>query len=480
VAVALILTLIGVFAIPVLALNTIERVSVDSAGAQGNNSSEYPSISADGRYVAFQSSASNLVAGDTNLATDIFVRDRQTNTTTRVSLDSAGAQGNNNSREPSISGDGRYVTFHSTASNLVAGDSNGCCDIFVRDRQTNTTIRVSLDSAGTEGNSHSYYPNISADGRYVTFDSWASNLVTGDTNGTRDIFVSPAPYQPYQLPLPSNAQVAAATGTGMINVSIDQGGIQSLTALNQSQLNCPPKVNVNFPHGFLSFNITNLTPGAAVIITITLPSNMPIGTQYWKCQNGAWIDCTSLLGSDDGDNVLTLRLCDGGQGDADGAANGTIVDPGGPGMAMAAPAAPHASPALQRQLNPPQMSLQYLSVNPQQAAANQPVAITTNVVNTGDAAGSLNVALKINCHVEQTRMVSVGPQDTQPVKFTVTRAQPGTYSVDILDQNGSFTILGANGTADKPVNGGIIAIIVMAILILVTAVMLMRSFRRTA
>ncbi|MCY2993852.1 MAG: hypothetical protein NTY19_39145, partial [Planctomycetota bacterium] len=169
--------------------HTTSRVSVDTAGTQANGFSEDPSISADGRYVAFRSNASNLVSGDTIGSTDIFVRDTLSNTTSRVSLDTAGNQANNVSLTQSISADGRYVAFMSGASNLVSGDTNFSIDIFVRDTLSNTTSRVSVDTAGTQANSDSYTPSISADGRYVAFESQASNLVSGDTNGTRDIFV---------------------------------------------------------------------------------------------------------------------------------------------------------------------------------------------------------------------------------------------------------------------------------------------------
>jgi uncharacterized repeat protein (TIGR01451 family) len=171
------------------------RVSVDSAGAEGNNGGGYyrPSFSADGRYVTFQSWASNLVANDTNEMPDIFVRDRSTGQTTRVSVDNAGNQGNNESRHPAISADGRYVAFQSEASNLVAGDTNNHRDIFVHDRTTGQTTRVSVSSTGAQGNNNSggfmSSPAISADGRYVAFTSWASNLVANDTNGWDDIFV---------------------------------------------------------------------------------------------------------------------------------------------------------------------------------------------------------------------------------------------------------------------------------------------------
>ena len=166
------------------------RVSVDSGGSQatGGNSGS-PSLSADGRYVAFGSRATNLVQGDTNGVGDVFVHDRQTGQTTRVSVDSDGTQGNNHSSSPSISADGRYVAFYSSAGDLIVGDTNGVGDIFVHDRQTGQTTRVSLHSEGTQGNNHSSSPSVSADGRYVAFYSDATNLVDGDTNGVGDVFV---------------------------------------------------------------------------------------------------------------------------------------------------------------------------------------------------------------------------------------------------------------------------------------------------
>ena len=139
--------------------------------------------------MAFASDASNLVAGDSNGYEDVFVRDRKLHKTYRVSVSSAGVQGNNDSYDPSISADGRYVAFESDASNLVSGDSNGYLDVFVRDRKLHKTFRVSVDSAGVQGNNDSYDPSISADGRYVAFASLASNLVAGDSNGFADVFV---------------------------------------------------------------------------------------------------------------------------------------------------------------------------------------------------------------------------------------------------------------------------------------------------
>jgi Tol biopolymer transport system component len=169
---------------------TITRVSVDSAGNQANGRSDDFSISGDGRFVAFSSFADNLVPGDTKNSRDIFVRDLSTNTTTLVSASSSGDRGNGESDFYfSISGDGRFVAFSSEASNLVPGDTNNTQDIFVRDLSTNTTTRVSVDSAGNQGNDFSYAPFISGDGRFITFSSFADNLVPGDTNDSLDIFV---------------------------------------------------------------------------------------------------------------------------------------------------------------------------------------------------------------------------------------------------------------------------------------------------
>jgi hypothetical protein len=167
---------------------TTECASVDSAGVQGNGSSGDPSITPDGRYVVFGSVATNLVAGDTNGLGDAFVHDRQNSTTERVSVDSAGVQGNDNSGGPSITPDGRYVAFLSAATNLVPADTNLSADVFLHDRQLGTTERVSVDSNGAEGNGNSYLPALSADGRYVAFSSFAHNLVPGDTNTFLDVF----------------------------------------------------------------------------------------------------------------------------------------------------------------------------------------------------------------------------------------------------------------------------------------------------
>ncbi len=166
-------------------------------GTQANGSNFRPSLSSDGRYVVFESSATNLITGGTAVGvTNIYLRDRTTGVTTLVSraTGAAGAAGNGSSIQAVISADGNYVAFASLANNLVAGDTNGLRDVFLRDLVGNTTIRVSVGAAGAESvaspiGGDSRAPSISQDGRYIAFSSEAPNLVAGDTNGTSDIFV---------------------------------------------------------------------------------------------------------------------------------------------------------------------------------------------------------------------------------------------------------------------------------------------------
>ncbi len=224
---------------------TTVRVSISSSGEQANGASSSPAIARDGRWVAFTSSATNLVSGDTNGYPDVFLHDLQTGTTTRVSVTSDGSQGAGQSFEPQISGDGRYIAFHTYSDlagsgaltgmpnayrvdrttgrvedlcvrwdgvflrlclspaisddgryvafeaqgKLAVEDANNTTDIYVRDMVAGTTTRVSVSSAGAEANNQSVAPSISSDGRFVAFRSHASNLVTGDTNGFADVFI---------------------------------------------------------------------------------------------------------------------------------------------------------------------------------------------------------------------------------------------------------------------------------------------------
>jgi len=158
---------------------TTELISVSSAGVQGDGDSTQASISSDGRYVAFSSFADNLTAGDTNHHWNVFVRDRTAHTTEMISVSPAGQPGNHRSESPSpesMSGDGRYVVFQSDSTNLVAGDAVVRWKIYVRDRQEHMTQLVSVSTAGTPANKNCRFPSISANGRFVTFQCAATNL----------------------------------------------------------------------------------------------------------------------------------------------------------------------------------------------------------------------------------------------------------------------------------------------------------------
>jgi hypothetical protein len=228
---------------------------VDSDGDQANGDSILPAISADGRFVAFSSEASNLVAGDNNNLADIFVHDRQEDTTVllvgpaefntgsgiivvgpsispdgdlvglrsdaddlvpgdtnssfdtfvvdrgsviaeRVSVSTSEVEGNSDSSRPSISSDNRFVAFSSIATNLVSEDTNGFEDVFVRDRDEGRTRRVSLAFDGSQGDNSAFSAVISGDHEFVAFTSLAENLVSNDNNGVSDIFVIPNPLSP--------------------------------------------------------------------------------------------------------------------------------------------------------------------------------------------------------------------------------------------------------------------------------------------
>jgi hypothetical protein len=168
---------------------TIQRVSLNSSGAEAHGDSRLPAMTADGRFIVFESDANDLVAGDSNNVSDIFVHDRSNGQTIRVSIRSDGQQGNFGSYSPAISDDGRIVVFHSSANNLVDSDSNNVADIFAHDLWAHQTTRISVSGTGVQANDVSYDPVISADGRYVAYWSYAKNLIPVDGNNTADVFV---------------------------------------------------------------------------------------------------------------------------------------------------------------------------------------------------------------------------------------------------------------------------------------------------
>ncbi|MCC6407773.1 MAG: PD40 domain-containing protein [Planctomycetes bacterium] len=207
-----------------LLTGTLEIASVSSGGALGDLPSLPGDLSFDGRYVTFQSSATNLAAGDNNAAVDVFLRDRVLGTTEIVSLAASGALGHQGAQQSVISADGRWIAFESFASNLVAGDTNGSMDIFLRDRLTATTQRASVGPLGEQSNEHSSLGDVSADGRCVAFWTFGE-VVPGDINVANDVHVrdlgyvgaSPANYCTTKVNSAGCAPRIAAMGQALVS-----------------------------------------------------------------------------------------------------------------------------------------------------------------------------------------------------------------------------------------------------------------------
>lgn len=222
---AIAVVLVAVLAIPASAVPTTIRVSVNTKGRQGHGWSYSPAVSADGRFVAFESSAPNLVGGDGNGVQDVFVHNRVTGVTARASVRSGGAGGNAGSHNPSISGDGRLVAFESDATNLVAHDDGGKTDVFVHNMRTGKTRRISVRSNGAEANSDSYGPVISGNGRVVAFYSYATNLVARDHNGLPDVFVhNMRTRRTTRVSVNSSGKESGGPPTGFDGLAISEGG----------------------------------------------------------------------------------------------------------------------------------------------------------------------------------------------------------------------------------------------------------------
>jgi hypothetical protein len=246
-------------------------------------------------------------------------------------------------------------------------------------------------------------------------------------------------------------QITTTTGTGTLTLISNQGNITSLSAISIQILpNLPPLLV--FPHGLLYYEVSNIAPGSAVTFTITFPVALPNNIQYWKYQPGrGWfqIPITSHNG-----NVITIQITDGGLGDADGLANGIIVDPGG----VAIPATPTPTPLMgtnvptthgstmagtttTQTVSLPNIQIQSSSLSAYKVAPGSPVTVTANIANRGTTNGSTRLKLYVNGEEDSSQGVTVESGGKRPVYFTVSRNQPGTYDVYIGGtQAGRFTV----------------------------------------
>ncbi len=273
-----------------IAAGTSSLVSVSTGGGhQGNGDSRECSISADGRFVAFESEASNLVAGDTNGEADVFLRDRQTGVTTRVSVASDGSQADDESRNPALSLDGQHVAFASRSTNLASGTANGAWNVFVHDVATGLTERVSVPLDGGPLLLQADNAGLSADGSVVAFESHSPNLVAGDTNGTKDVFVRDR---------------AAGVTT---RVSVSSSGVEGDDLSGTSQINSfGDERSVSADGRFVVFESEagNLVPGDTNVRTdifvhdreTGFTTRVSLDSQFGQGEGHAWLPSVSANG----------------------------------------------------------------------------------------------------------------------------------------------------------------------------------------
>jgi Tol biopolymer transport system component len=297
-----------------LLLGTTERISVSSSGQQGNpdnygRGSYGASMSADGRYVAFESYSPNLVANDSGGLCDIFVHDRVTGSTVRASVSTKNKSPNGASHDPSISGDGRYVLFDSAASDLVSGDHNQSVDVFVRDLWTNTTTRVSVSPSGAAGNGASTLflngQSLSADGRFAVFKSSASNLVSGDTNGVADLFVRDLWAGSTER---VNVTSAGLQTNGAVDCACISGDGNSVAFWSTAGELLPPGAASNGYQGYVRDRTTNTTECLSVSTAGDLVSQaLPNGALSADGRFFAFWGNAALLGAGFTGSTLTVR-----------------------------------------------------------------------------------------------------------------------------------------------------------------------------
>ncbi|MFC6084502.1 S8 family serine peptidase [Sphaerisporangium aureirubrum] len=418
-----------------------ERVSVASDGTQGDSFSLSPMISADGRYVGFNSGSANLVPGDTNGYADTFAHDRRTGKTERLSVAADGTQANDLSGPAAFSGDGRYAVFISEATNLVPGDTNGGTDVFVRDRVNGTIERVSVGAGGVQGDGSSREASISADGRYVAFQSAAANLVPEDTNGLIDVFVRDRETGAVErITAPDGAEavwpVISADGQMVVFsvnlqiylydrrsrtttlVSANADGTPSTNMALAPSLTTDGRTVAFYSYAGLVPEDTNTRPDAYV-------RDMTTGSLEWisTAPGGGESDGLTELPSISGDGRFVAfhsTSTDLVEGDTNRRYDIFVHD---------------------RRPGPePRFALTGLDVSPATARPGRPVRITAWVKNIGEKPGPYDAALVVGGLPEPRRTFQVGAGKAVKLTFEVRRGSPGTYTVELGPLTGTLTV----------------------------------------
>jgi len=237
---------------------------------------------------------------------------------------------------------------------------------------------------------------------------------------------------------------SASVGTrlGTVTFNIDDGSIQGLTNISSSDLPCTA-AEYFFPYGMFAFNITNLTPGQTVTVTVKVPNPMPMSSKFFKCQNDSLIDFSHFMTQPDS-NTFIFTLTDGGPGDADGTSNGIIVDPGGPAFLIDVPRSTSSSSAPTTSASPiilATIKIQNASLSACRVAPGTPVTVTANVANTSTVNGSSLIQLYVNGQEESSQGITVKSGNNMPVTFTISKDKPGTYTIYVGSVNaGSFIV----------------------------------------
>jgi Tol biopolymer transport system component len=429
-----------------LRTGTTSRVSVSSEGGQADSFSLSPRVSADGRFVGFNGDSTNLVPGDTNGVSDTFVHDRQTGRTERISVSSDGVQGDGLSFTPSFSADGRFAVFNSDATNLVPGDTNGRTDIFLRDRQTGKTERISVGPDGAQADGNSREESISADGRFVAFQSDATGLVPGDTNGLIDVFVRDlltGTTERIAAPHPATQSVGPLiSADGRVVVFSNGVGLGHLYAHTLA-------TGEN--------ELVSATPAAGEAHGVFFaPSPSADGRTV-----AFYSDASDLVEGDTGtgydvfvrdlDTRTTERITVGPKGaEADGWSDLPSISGDGRYVAYSSSAANLVEGDTNGRADifvhdrvpgpEPRFAVSDLEIKPSVARPGRSVRIEARIKNVGERTGSYDAVLRVNGEVAEQRSVKLGTDRDTRVAFTVRRGEPGTYLITLGPLGGQFQI----------------------------------------
>ncbi|MGJ6968623.1 S8 family serine peptidase [Streptosporangium sp. G11] len=430
-----------------LRTRAVERVSVASDGTQSDGFSLSPTLSADGRLVGFGSGATNLVPGDTNGQTDAFAHDRQTGRTELVSVASGGTRSDGLSSSPSFSADGRFAVFNSDATNLVPGDVNGRTDVFVRDRTAGKTEPVSVGTDGLPGDGNSREQSISADGRFVAFESGATNLVAGDANGHADVFVRDRQTGKTELiPAPDAREASSPliSADGRMVIFTASGGPEGYQIYVHDRQTGTRRLASAASDGSMA-NDWSFAPSPSAdgqtVAFYTYATNLAGGDTNGRTD----VYVRDLKAG-------TTTRVSAGPKDVEGDGSAGIPSISGDGRYVAFESnsgnlvgddTNRRADIFVRDRTPgpePRFALADLDVSPSRTRPGRPVRITAWVKNVGERAGGYDAVLRVNGEVERRQTVQVRADEAVRLSFDARRSDAGTYTVELGPLTGRFVV----------------------------------------